>query len=107
MSRPRARSPCTSDAVDSAPTERALAPAETDAVTLPATISPLKSETTITSANDCVAAAAPGDAKTAARDRPTLTIEPSAGYWNDWTSAVVRRRPLELAERRRCPARES
>ena len=56
---------------------------------LPATISPLKSETTIASANDCVAAADPGDAKTAARDRPTLTTEPSAGYWNDCTSAVV------------------
>ena len=65
------------------PTERALAPAETDAVILPATISPLNSETTIVSANDCVAAAEPGDAKTAARERPTLTIEPSAGYWND------------------------
>ena len=73
----------------SAPAERALAPAETEAVTLPATISPLNSETTIASANDCVAAAAPGDAKTAARERPTERTEPSAGYWKDCTSAVV------------------
>jgi hypothetical protein len=61
----------------------------TDAVTFPATISPLKSETTISSPKDCVAAAGPGAAKTAARERPTLRTEPSAGYSNDWTSAVV------------------
>ena len=83
MSRPRTRSPWTSDADDSDPTDRSLAPAETDAVILPATISPLKRERTIASANDCVAAAEPGDANTAARERPTLTTEPSAGYWND------------------------
>ena len=58
-------------------------------MTLPATISPLKSETTIASANDCVAAADPGETKIAARERPTLTIDPSSGYWNDCTSAVV------------------
>ena len=56
---------------------------------LPATISPLNSETTIASANDSVAAAEPGAAKTAARERPTLTIDASPGYWNDSTSAVV------------------
>ena len=89
MSLPSARSPCTSEASVSAPAERALAPADADAVIFPATISPLKSETTIASAKDCVAAAAPGDANTAARERPMLTIEPSAGYWNDCTSAVV------------------
>ena len=38
------------------------APADTEAVIFPATISPLKSDTTIASAKDCVAAAAPGDA---------------------------------------------
>ena len=64
---PSARRPCTTDAFVSAPADRALAPAETDAVTLPATISPLKSETTIASANDCVAAAVHGEAKIAAR----------------------------------------
>src|SRR5262249_60290590 len=70
-------------------TEGALAPAEADAVTLPATISPLKSETTMASAKDWVAAAEPGEANTEARERPTLSTEPSAGYWNDSTSAVV------------------
>ena len=82
-SRPRARSPWTSDAAESEPTDRSLAPAETDAVILPATTSPLNRDTTIVSAEACVAAADPGDAKTAARERPMLTTEPSAGYWND------------------------
>ena len=89
MSLPSTRRPCTSDADVSVPTERALAPADTDDVSFPATISPLKSERTIASANDCVAAADPGEANTAARDRPTLTTDPSAGYWKDCTSAVV------------------
>ena len=58
-------------------------------MTLPATISPLKSDTTIASATDSVAAADPGAANTVARERPTLTTDPSAGYSNDCTSAVV------------------
>jgi hypothetical protein len=77
---PSARRPCTSDADVLAPTERALAPAETDAVTLPATISPLNNETTIASESDCVAAADPVDTKREPRERPMLTIDPSAGY---------------------------
>src|SRR5262245_22484956 len=89
MSLPSARNPCTPEAVVFAPTERALAPADTAAVTLPATISPLKSETTIVSASDWVVAAEPGTAKTVARERPTLTTEPSDGYWKDSTSALV------------------
>jgi hypothetical protein len=75
--------------VTSAPTDRALAPAEADAVTCAATTSPPKSERTMTSPNDWAAAASPGCAKTLARDLPRLTIEPSSGYWNDCTSDVV------------------
>src|SRR5262245_1543169 len=86
---PSARRPCSSDADVSEPTDRSLAPAETAAVTLPATISPLKSDTTIASADAWVAAADPGDANPAARERPMLTMEPSAGYWKDCTSAMV------------------
>src|SRR5262245_57948652 len=89
MSLPSARKPCTPEAVVSAPTKRPLAPADTAAVTLPATISPLKSETTIVSAKDCVVTAEPGEANAVARERPTLTTEPSDGYWKDSTSALV------------------
>src|SRR5262245_64055632 len=89
MSRSSALGPWTCEADGSDPTDRALAPADTEAVTFPATTSPLNNETTIASANDCVAAADPGEAKTAARDLPTLSTDPSAGYWNDCTSEVV------------------
>jgi len=79
MSRPSARRPCTLDSEVSAPAERTLAPAVAEAVTLPATISPLKSETTMSSPYDSAVAAAPGAAKRASRERPMLTTEPSAG----------------------------
>ena len=86
---PGARSPWTADAVTSAPTDRALAPAEADAVTCAATASPPNSERTMTSANAWAAAASRAAQRPSRATCRELTIEPSSGYWNDCTSDVV------------------
>jgi hypothetical protein len=76
---PSARSPSTVEPVALPPAMRALAPAVVVAVSRPATTSPLKSDSTITSADACAAAASPGCAETFARapdadDRPVVRV---------------------------------
>jgi hypothetical protein len=97
MSRPRTRSPWTSDADDSDPTDRSLAPAETDAVILPATISPLNRERTI-ALQRLRRAAEPGDAKQL-RARTDADDRAVRGVLERLNVHRGRGRPLEISER--------